>query len=83
MPSYENSADCVTPDAEYAREHKYEVHRDKHGWYVVKPTEWRDSLGRNKRGVFLGSTRGRPHFYELEAAWSWAAALQRRHSRRK
>lgn len=44
------STDCVTPDALSAREHGYEVHQDNRGWYVVKPHEWRDERGRNKRG---------------------------------
>jgi len=74
--------DCVTPNAIYAREHGYEVHHDHFGWYVIRPHEVREG-DRNKRGVCLGSTRGREHFAHLEDAWRWAAEFHRRKLKRK
>lgn len=70
--------ESTSPDADYARLHGYKVHVGRYGWFVVKPNEWSDDYGRNKRGVSLGDTRRRQSFRTLADAWRWAADFHRR-----
>lgn len=74
--------ECMAPDAIYARAQGYKVHLGRYGWFVVKPNEWCDANGCNKRGVSLGDTRGRQSFRSLASAWQWAAEFHRRKEQR-
>jgi hypothetical protein len=72
-----------TPKADYARAHGYQVHLGRYGWFVVKPNEWCDGQGRNKRGVSLGDLRRRQSFRDQADAWRWAAEYHWRKAKRR
>lgn len=77
MPGVDNSEEIQTEAAVFARHHRYGVHHDLYGWYVIGPNEREPASGRS-----LGFD-GRRHYDECTEAWLHAQKLAARHAKRE